>query len=105
MAYFGATGLSGWAQFKTAVLLRDGEETNVSMKMTNREVEGVSVMALDGRILLGEESNALREKLKSLIAEGKKQIVLNMDDIKYIDSTGLGIPESGGTRHVVGHTT
>ena len=64
---------------------------SMKMKMTNREVDGVSVVALEGRILLGEESNALREKLKSLIAEGKKQIVLNMDNIKYIDSTGLGI--------------
>jgi anti-sigma B factor antagonist len=62
----------------------------VALKMTNREVNGVSVMALDGRIVLGEESNALREKLKSLIAEGKKKIVLNMDNIKYIDSSGLG---------------
>jgi anti-sigma B factor antagonist len=73
-----------------AGLLLDGEETNVALKMTNREVNGVSVMALDGRIVLGEESNALREKLKSLIAEGKKKIVLNMDNIKYIDSSGLG---------------
>ena len=73
-----------------AGLLVDEEETNVALKMTNREVNGVSVVALDGRIVLGEESNALREKLKSLIAEGKKQIVLNMDNIKYIDSSGLG---------------
>jgi anti-sigma B factor antagonist len=79
------------AQFKTAVLLRDEEETDVSMKMINREVDGVAVVALDGRIVLGDESNALRVKLKSLIAEGKKQIVLNMDNIKYIDSAGLGI--------------
>jgi anti-sigma B factor antagonist len=62
----------------------------MALKMTKREVEGVSVVALDGRIVLGEESNALREKLKSLIAEGKKKIVLNMDNIKYIDSSGLG---------------
>ena len=61
------------------------------MKMTNREVHGVSIVALDGRIVLGEESNALRQKLKGLIAEGKKQIVLNMDNITYIDSAGLGI--------------
>ncbi len=63
----------------------------MALKMTNREVNGVSVVALDGRIVLGEESTALRQKLKSLIAEGKKKIVLNMDDIKYIDSAGLGI--------------
>jgi anti-sigma B factor antagonist len=72
------------------VPLSDEEEINVALKMTNREVEGVSVVALDGRIILGEESNALREKVKSLIAEGKKKIVLNMDNITFIDSAGLG---------------
>jgi anti-sigma B factor antagonist len=77
---------AGW----DAQLLPDEEETNMALKMTNREVEGVSVVALDGRIVLGEESNALREKLKRLIAEGKKKIILNMDNIKYIDSSGLG---------------
>src|SRR5713226_5532191 len=63
----------------------------MALKMTNREVHGVSVVALDGRIVLGEESTALRQKLKSLIAEGKKKIVLNMANVTYIDSAGLGI--------------
>lgn len=58
--------------------------------MTNREVNGVSVVALDGRIVLGEESNALRERVKALMAEGKKKVVLNMDNITFIDSAGLG---------------
>ena len=62
----------------------------MELKMTDREVGGTSVVALDGRIVLGEESKSLREKLKGLIAEGRKQIVLNMDNITYIDSTGLG---------------
>jgi anti-sigma B factor antagonist len=70
--------------------LSDEEENNVALKMTNREVNGVSVVALDGRIVLGEESNALRERVKALIAEGKKKIVLNMDNITFIDSAGLG---------------
>jgi anti-sigma B factor antagonist len=48
-------------------------------------------VTLDGRIVLGEESHALREKLKGLIAQGKKQIVLNMDHVAYIDSAGLGM--------------
>ena len=61
----------------------------VIIKMTDREVDGVSVVTLDGRIVLGEESN-FREKLKSLLAEGNKKIVLNMAGIKYIDSAGLG---------------
>lgn len=62
----------------------------MTIKMTNREVDGVSVVTLDGRIVLGEESNSFREKLKSMLAEGKKKIVLNMVNIKYIDSSGLG---------------
>jgi anti-sigma B factor antagonist len=70
--------------------LSDEEENNVALKMTNREVDGVSVVALDGRIVLGEESNALREKVKGLIAAGKKKIVLNMDNVTFIDSAGLG---------------
>ena len=63
----------------------------MAMKMTDREVDGAFVLALDGRIVLGDESQALRVKLKSLIAEGKKKIVLNVDNIRYIDSAGLGI--------------
>jgi anti-sigma B factor antagonist len=62
----------------------------MSVQMTNSEVDGVSVVELDGRIVLGEESNSLREKLKSLIASGKTKIVLNVANTKYIDSTGLG---------------
>lgn len=62
----------------------------MALKMTNREVDGVSVVALDGRIVLGEESNALREKVKSLISEGKKRVVLNMGNVTFIDSAGLG---------------
>jgi anti-sigma B factor antagonist len=63
----------------------------MSVNITNREIDGVSVVALDGRIVLGEESNSLRQRLKSLISEGKKRIVLNMADVKYIDSAGLGM--------------
>jgi anti-sigma B factor antagonist len=63
---------------------------SMTVKMTNSEVDGVSVVALDGRIVLGEESNSLREKLKSLTDDGKKKIVLNMANIEYIDSAGVG---------------
>jgi anti-sigma B factor antagonist len=62
----------------------------MSSRLTNSVVDGVSVVAMDGSIVLGEESNSLREKLKSLIAEGKQKIVLNMANIKNIDSAGLG---------------
>ena len=62
----------------------------MTMKMTSHEIDGVSVVALDGRIVLGEESTALREKFKGLVAAGKQKIVLNMDNVTYIDSAGLG---------------
>jgi anti-sigma B factor antagonist len=50
----------------------------------------VAVIGLEGRIVLGEESNALREKVKGLLAAGQKKVVLNMTDVTYIDSAGLG---------------
>jgi len=62
----------------------------VALKITDRVVDGVAVVALEGRIVLGEESNALREKVKSLLAAGQKKIVLNMANVTYIDSSGLG---------------
>ena len=62
----------------------------MTLKLTSHDVDGVSVVALDGRIVLGEESTILREKLKGLIAAGKQKIVLNMDNVTYIDSAGLG---------------
>jgi anti-anti-sigma factor len=62
----------------------------MALKITNSETNGTSVMKLDGRIVLGAEDNALRDKLKNLIAEGKKQIVVNMSRVESIDSSGLG---------------
>ena len=62
----------------------------MALKITDRVVDGVVVEGLEGRIVLGEESNALREKVKSLLAAGQKKIVLNMDNVTYIDSSGLG---------------
>jgi anti-sigma B factor antagonist len=58
--------------------------------MTDRIVNGVDVVDIEGRIVLGEESNAFREKVKSLLAAGKKKIVLNLAQVSYIDSAGLG---------------
>ena len=63
----------------------------MSVKVTIQEVDGVSVVGLNGRIVLGEESGALRETVKSLMAAGKKKVVLDMSNVTYIDSAGLGI--------------
>jgi anti-sigma B factor antagonist len=71
---------------------RQEQKTGVrmTMKMTSHEIDGVSVVVLDGRIVLGEESTTLREKFKGMVAAGKRKIVLNMDNVSYIDSAGLG---------------
>jgi anti-sigma B factor antagonist len=92
MCFLGQFGLrEGVVSYGFAARAASGEGgISMTLKMTDREVNGVSVVELDGRIVLGEESTSFREKLKSLIAEGKKKIVLNMADIKYIDSSGLG---------------
>src|SRR5579863_6634063 len=58
--------------------------------MTDREMDGVTVLEIEGRIVLGEESNSFREKVKSLLAAGKRKIVLNLQNVTYIDSSGLG---------------
>ena len=62
----------------------------MTLKMSNREVDGVTVVALDGRIVLGEETNSLREKVKGLLGEGKQKLVLDMSNVSLIDSAGLG---------------
>lgn len=62
----------------------------MALKMTDREVNGITVVAMDGRIVLGEESSALRERIKSLLNEKKTKIVLDMGNVTYIDSAGLG---------------
>ncbi|MGH9816734.1 MAG: STAS domain-containing protein [Candidatus Acidiferrales bacterium] len=62
----------------------------MALKMTEREVSGITVVAMDGRIVLGEESNALRERIKGLLTGKKTKIVLDMGNVTYIDSAGLG---------------
>ena len=74
----------------------------MALKMTSQEVDGVTVVALDGRIVLGEETNSLREKVKGLLGEGKKKLVLDMSKVTLIDSAGLGtlvgVHQSASTR-------
>jgi anti-sigma B factor antagonist len=62
----------------------------MALKITNSEVEGVEVLTLDGRIVLGEETVALRENVKGLLAAGKKKLVLDLKNVTMIDSSGLG---------------
>jgi anti-sigma B factor antagonist len=62
----------------------------VSMKATNRQVDGVAVVDMSGRITLGEGSVVLRDTIRDLIGKGNKKILLNLGDVTYIDSSGIG---------------
>jgi anti-sigma B factor antagonist len=62
----------------------------MDLNISTKQIGDVSVVALKGRIVLGEGSSSLRERLKNLVEEGKKKIVLNMANVTYIDSAGLG---------------
>jgi anti-sigma B factor antagonist len=68
----------------------DQEKTSMALNVTSGEVNGVAVLWLDGRIVLGEETGVLREKVKGLLGEGKKKLVLNLKKVTFIDSSGLG---------------
>jgi anti-sigma B factor antagonist len=62
----------------------------MQLKITKRTVDGIVALECSGRIVFGEESSLLREEVKKLLAEGVKRIVLNLSEISYIDSGGLG---------------
>lgn len=62
----------------------------MALNITSGEVNGVAVVWLDGRIVLGEETVVLREKVKGLLGEGKKKLVLDLKKVTFIDSSGLG---------------
>ena len=69
------------------------------MKMTasTRLVGGVTIVDLYGRIVLGEGSVGVRDLVRNLIKEGNKKILLNLRDVEYIDSSGLGELVNGFT--------
>ena len=62
----------------------------MSMKASTRQVDGVTVVDLSGRITLGEGSVVLRDLVRELIGKGNKKILLNLGDVTYIDSSGIG---------------
>ena len=55
-----------------------------------REKEGITILDFKGRIAAGAEATALREKVAEVTAAGKRNLVLNLAGVDYIDSTGLG---------------
>ncbi len=69
----------------------------MSFKATPREAGGVTVVEISGRITLGEGSAVLRGMIRDLLGKGQKKIILNLGDVNYIDSSGIGELVSGFT--------
>ena len=69
----------------------------MSVKLNTRQVGDVSVVDVAGRITLGEGSTALRDALRDMVAKNHKKILLNLGEVSYIDSSGIGELVSGFT--------
>jgi anti-sigma B factor antagonist len=69
----------------------------VSVKLSTRQVGDVTVMDVAGRITLGEGSSTLRDALRGLVGKNQKKILLNLGEVSYIDSSGIGELVSGFT--------
>ena len=62
----------------------------MTMKSSTRQVDGITIIDLSGRITLGEGSSVLRDLVRQTVAKGNKKILLNLGDVTYIDSSGIG---------------
>ncbi len=62
----------------------------MTMKASTRQMDGVTIVDLSGRITLGEGSVVLRDTIRELVGKGNKKILLNLGDVTYIDSSGIG---------------
>jgi anti-sigma B factor antagonist len=69
----------------------------MTMTTSTRQAGGVTIVDISGRIVIGEESAALRDLARDLLSKGHKKILFNLGDVDYIDSTGLGLLVSAFT--------
>ncbi len=69
----------------------------MSVTLSTRQVGDVTVIDAAGRITLGEGSSAFRDAIKDLVTKGDKKVLLNLGDVNYIDSSGIGELVSGFT--------
>jgi anti-sigma B factor antagonist len=69
----------------------------MALNIVEKEVHGVTVVELAGRVTLGEGSSLLRTKLKDLLSQGKTRLVLDLAEVSYVDSAGLGTLVAGYT--------
>lgn len=69
----------------------------MSVKLTTRQVGDVTVIDATGRITLGDAASNFRDTIRELAAQGNKKILLNLSEVSYIDSSGIGELVSGFT--------
>src|SRR3954466_10988614 len=62
----------------------------MSLKSSTRQVDGITVLDMSGRVTLGEGSVVLRDTIRDVLSKGNKKILLNLGDVTYIDSSGIG---------------
>jgi len=62
----------------------------MALTISAHEVKGIPVLDLKGRITLGEGSMQIRDAIRDLVTKGQRKILLNLGDVSYIDSSGLG---------------
>src|SRR5215813_8185663 len=72
------------------MLISDLKPLEDPMDIKERVVDGVSILDLSGKIVLGEGDMQIKERIRDLLADGQKRILLNLAEITYIDSAGLG---------------
>ena len=73
------------------------EEHTMSLKVGTRQLDGVTILDLNGRITLGEPTAMLRDTFQDLMTRGQKKVLVNLGDVVYIDIWGLGALVSGFT--------
>jgi anti-sigma B factor antagonist len=62
------------------------------LDVKERQAGDVTILDLSGEVRIGEGSIALRDSIRNLADQGKKNVLLNLRGVKYIDSTGIGVP-------------
>ena len=62
----------------------------MQLKIDVHTAEDITILGCSGRIVFGDETATLREQVQGLVDAGKKQIVLDLGEVSYIDSSGLG---------------
>ncbi len=67
------------------------------MKIKERKRDGVTILEMSGKLMGGPDADAFDEILKTLIHEGNKNVIVSMEKVKWVNSTGLGILISGYT--------